>query len=106
LVCDAFEIENWSNWIRKNPGFFDCIRILANPATFLFPTKEADMIKGLRTAIYHVSDLAKAKEWYSGVLGQQPYFDQPFYVGYSVGGFELGLVPDGKSTGGWTMQPR
>ena len=24
-----------------------------------------------------------------------PYFDQPFYVGFSVGGFELGLLPDG-----------
>jgi len=28
-------------------------------------------------------------------LGVAPYFDQPFYVGYSVGGFELGLIPDG-----------
>lgn len=55
------------------------------------------MIKGLRTAIYHVSDLAQAKAWYSQVLEREPYFDQPFYVGYSVGGFELGLVPDGKS---------
>ena len=25
-----------------------------------------------------------------------PYFDEPFYVGFSVGGFELGLVPNGK----------
>ena len=23
-----------------------------------------------------------------------PYFDQPFYVGFNVGGFELGLDPD------------
>src|SRR5438046_8893767 len=53
------------------------------------------MIRGLRTVIYHVTDLAKAKAWYSRVLEQEPYFDQPFYVGYSVGGFELGLVPDG-----------
>jgi len=29
------------------------------------------------------------------VLGQDPYFDQPYYVGFSVGGFELGLIPDG-----------
>jgi predicted enzyme related to lactoylglutathione lyase len=55
------------------------------------------MIQGLRTVIYHVTDLAKAKAWYSKVLEQEPYFDQPFYVGYAVGGFELGLVPDGKS---------
>src|SRR5262245_54996930 len=53
------------------------------------------MIQGLRTVIYPVTDLNKAKEWYDQVLGQRPYFDQPFYVGYSVGGFELGLIPDG-----------
>ena len=53
------------------------------------------MIQGLRTVIYSVSDLAKGKEWYGKVLGIEPYFDEPFYVGYSVGGFELGLIPDG-----------
>jgi len=51
------------------------------------------MLLGLRTAIYPVSDLAAAKQWYSEMLGQPPYFDQPFYVGFSVGGFELGLLP-------------
>lgn len=55
------------------------------------------MILGLRTAIYPVPDLAKAKEWYSQVLGKPPYFDEPFYVGFSVGGFELGLLPGGKT---------
>ncbi len=49
---------------------------------------------GLRTVIYKVSDLERARAWYSDVLGQAPYFDQPFYVGFSVGGFELGLDPD------------
>jgi predicted enzyme related to lactoylglutathione lyase len=53
------------------------------------------MILGLRSAIYPVPDLAAAKAWYGEVLGAAPYFDQPFYVGFSVGGFELGLVPDG-----------
>jgi predicted enzyme related to lactoylglutathione lyase len=56
-----------------------------------------DKILGLRTVIYHVPDLANAKTWYSRVLEHEPYFDQPFYVGYSVGGFELGLIPDGHS---------
>jgi catechol 2,3-dioxygenase-like lactoylglutathione lyase family enzyme len=37
---------------------------------------------GLRTEIYHAPDLAKAKAWYSSVLGFPPYFDQPFYVGF------------------------
>jgi predicted enzyme related to lactoylglutathione lyase len=61
------------------------------------------MIQGLRTVIYHVSDLTTAKAWYNQVLNQKPYFDQPFYVGYSVGGFELGLVPDGKPGPGGTV---
>jgi len=52
------------------------------------------MLQGLRTVVYHVEDLARAKEWYSTVLGFGPYFDQPFYVGFNVGGFELGLDPD------------
>lgn len=53
------------------------------------------MILGLRTALYPAPDLQRAKAWYSELLGQAPYFDEPFYVGFSVGGFELGLVPDG-----------
>jgi predicted enzyme related to lactoylglutathione lyase len=53
------------------------------------------MIQGLRTAIYPTPDLARGKEWYRQVLGRDPYFDEPFYVGFSVGGFELGLIPDG-----------
>ncbi|PYI64046.1 MAG: hypothetical protein DMF07_07900 [Verrucomicrobia bacterium] len=52
---------------------------------------------GLRTAIYRAPDLDKAKAWYSRVLGIAPYFDQPFYVGFSVGGYELGLDPDASS---------
>jgi predicted enzyme related to lactoylglutathione lyase len=55
------------------------------------------MIHGLRTTVYPVADLAKAKAWYSDVFGQPPYFDQPFYVGFEIGGFELGLIPDGTS---------
>lgn len=54
------------------------------------------MLLGLRTAIYPVKDLAKAKAWYEKAAGVKPYFDQPFYVGFNVGGFELGLIPDGK----------
>ena len=52
------------------------------------------MFLGLRTVIYPAPNLAVAKEWYARVLGQAPYFDEPFYVGFSVGGFELGLLPD------------
>ena len=54
------------------------------------------MIQGLRTVCYPAPDLAKGKEWYSTVLGKAPYFDEPYYVGFEVGGFELGLIPDGE----------
>ena len=56
------------------------------------------MFQGLRTVIYHVEDLTRAKEWYGSVLGMRPNFDEPFYVGFfvgfDVGGFELGLQPE------------
>lgn len=49
---------------------------------------------GLRTAIYLVEDLAKAKAWYSKAFKTEPYFDEPFYVGFNIGGYELGLMPN------------
>jgi catechol 2,3-dioxygenase-like lactoylglutathione lyase family enzyme len=52
------------------------------------------MFLGLRTAVYYAPDLDKAREWYTKVLGIEPYFVEPFYVGFSIGGFELGLNPD------------
>ena len=48
---------------------------------------------GLRTSVYRVSDINAAKEWYSRVFGVSPYFDEPFYVGFNVAGYELGLQP-------------
>lgn len=56
------------------------------------------MFLGLRTAIYHVEDIEAAKSWYSLILGFAPYFDQPFYVGFNVGGYELGLQPSEAKT--------
>jgi predicted enzyme related to lactoylglutathione lyase len=52
------------------------------------------MFLGLRTVIYHAPDLAKARAWYTTAFGVAPYFDEPFYVGFEIGGFELGLNPD------------
>jgi len=49
---------------------------------------------GLRTTIYKVTDIAKAKAWYTNAFGVVPYFDEPFYVGFNIGGYELGLQPD------------
>lgn len=51
-------------------------------------------ILGLRTTIYKVADLDKAKEWYGKAFQAKPYFDEPFYVGFNIAGYELGLLPD------------
>ena len=57
------------------------------------------MFLGLRTAIYHVDDIETGKAWYTEVLGVKPYFDEPFYVGFNVGGYELGLHPSEGQSG-------
>ena len=54
---------------------------------------------GLRTVGYKVSNLEEAKAWYSEVFSITPYFDEPFYVGFNVGGYELGLIPDARNDG-------
>jgi predicted enzyme related to lactoylglutathione lyase len=52
------------------------------------------MFLGLRTVIYPAPDLAAARAWWSRALGSEPYFDEPFYVGFEVAGYELGLDPN------------
>jgi predicted enzyme related to lactoylglutathione lyase len=51
---------------------------------------------GLRTTIYKVSDIAAAKKWYAKIFDVEPYFDEPFYVGFNIAGYELGLQPEEK----------
>jgi catechol 2,3-dioxygenase-like lactoylglutathione lyase family enzyme len=50
--------------------------------------------------IYPAPDLDAAKQWWAAFLGMPPYFDEPFYVGFNPGGYELGLLPDADPTGG------
>ena len=49
------------------------------------------MFTKLRTVVYYVPDLALARDWYAQITGTTPYFDEPFYVGFDINGFELGL---------------
>jgi predicted enzyme related to lactoylglutathione lyase len=55
---------------------------------------------GLRTAQYNVPNVAEARDWYAKALNIKPYFDEPYYVGFDVGGFELGLIPTKKEEAG------
>ena len=52
----------------------------------------------IRSLVIPVSDLDAAKTVYTALLGA-PHTDQPYYVGYNVGGFEVSLAPGG-GTGG------
>lgn len=51
-------------------------------------------ILGLRTTIYKTNDIANAKEWYTKAFNIQTYFDEPFYAGFNIAGFELSLQPE------------
>lgn len=56
--------------------------------------KKEKGIIGLRTCIYLVDDLNKAKEWYAKAFQTEAYFDESFYVGFNIQGYELGLIPN------------
>jgi predicted enzyme related to lactoylglutathione lyase len=56
------------------------------------------MIQGLGTVIYPVPDVTQGKAWYTKAFGQSPYFDEPFYVGFNIEGYELGLDPNATQT--------
>jgi predicted enzyme related to lactoylglutathione lyase len=57
------------------------------------------MTEGIKAIIYPVRDLAKAKTLYGMILGVEPDMDEPYYVGFNVGGQDVGLDPHGHSQG-------
>ena len=57
------------------------------------------MNQGIRTVIYPVKDIARAKALYSRLLGMKPYADEAYYVGFRVGDQEIGLDPNGHRAG-------
>jgi predicted enzyme related to lactoylglutathione lyase len=57
------------------------------------------MNDGVKTIIYPVKDLEAAKALYGALVGVQPYADAPYYVGYKVGGQDIGLDPNGHKQG-------
>jgi predicted enzyme related to lactoylglutathione lyase len=56
-------------------------------------------MEGIKTVIYPVKDLAKAKAVYGALAGVEPYADAPYYVGYKVNGQDVGLDPNGHRHG-------
>lgn len=56
-------------------------------------------IQAVKTILHPVTDLEKAKEVYTALLGTAPQNDSEYYVGYEVGGQQIGLVPNGGPQG-------
>jgi predicted enzyme related to lactoylglutathione lyase len=57
------------------------------------------MAAGIRTVIYPVTDLARAKEFFGALLGAGPTHDAPYYVQFDVDGQNIGLDPHGHRDG-------
>ncbi len=57
------------------------------------------MTSGMRTIIYPVKDLGRAKTLYSQLLGVAPIMDEAYYVGFKVGDQDIGLDPHGHRQG-------
>jgi len=57
------------------------------------------MNKGIRTVVYPVQDMAKAKALFRELLGKEPYADNPYYVGFKFGKQDIGLDPNGHKEG-------
>ena len=57
------------------------------------------MTSRMKTIMYPVKDLAAAKRLYGALLGVAPVMDEPYYVGYEVGGQDVGLDPNGHGKG-------
>jgi predicted enzyme related to lactoylglutathione lyase len=85
MLCTACRLE------QVEPLVVDSSLIVTDSARRLPVT--AGHFLGLRTAKYSARDLAAAKAWYIDATGVTPYFDEPFYVGFNIGGFELGITP-------------
>ncbi|MFG2133765.1 VOC family protein [Streptomyces sp. NPDC048751] len=57
------------------------------------------MAAALKTIIYPVKDLERAKALFSALLEVEPYADEPYYVGFKSAGQDVGLDPNGHARG-------
>src|SRR5438874_2243338 len=57
------------------------------------------MASGMQTLIYPVKDLEGAKKVYTALLGTPPAYDSPVYIGWNIGGQDIGLDPNGHRQG-------
>ena len=53
----------------------------------------------MKTVLYPVKDLERAKAMFTLLIGAEPHADAPYYVGFSASGAEIGLLPSGHAQG-------
>ena len=57
------------------------------------------MSEGISAFVIPAKDLAASKALYTALLGAEPESDAPYYVGWKVGGVDVGLDPNGHAQG-------
>ncbi|MEU1297763.1 VOC family protein [Streptomyces sp. NPDC005840] len=57
------------------------------------------MTAGVKTIIYPVKDIERAKALFTALLQTEPYADEPYYVGFKDAGQDVGLDPSGPAKG-------
>ena len=57
------------------------------------------MASGVKTFIYPVKDLDRAKSLFGALIGSEPTVDSPYYVQFEIGDQRLGLDPNGHARG-------
>ncbi|MDQ6670449.1 MAG: hypothetical protein M3069_06800, partial [Chloroflexota bacterium] len=78
-----------TNGVEPLESVHDCSTISDRPLSHAPGMLERMQALGLRTLIYPTRNLDEAKRWYGHAFGVAPYFDQPFYVGFEIAGYEL-----------------
>jgi predicted enzyme related to lactoylglutathione lyase len=66
------------------------------------------MLRGLTTVVHVADDLDAAKQWYTELLGIEPYFNRPPYIEFRLGDYqhELGILDRQFSTAEPASAPR
>jgi predicted enzyme related to lactoylglutathione lyase len=70
-----------------------------NPADLTHRPEELLVTSALKTVIYPVKDLAKAKKLYGTLLGVEPIVDEVYYVQFNTADQQIGLDPKGHRKG-------
>ena len=85
---------------HSDPFSFDAIAERNREAGIQpFRDKELLMNQGIRTVVYPVKDIARAKVFFRELLGVEPYADEPYFSGFKEGTEDLGLDPKGHKEG-------